>query len=82
MNNGTVRDKIVREEEDDIPAIISQSIDEGMRSFTLSLCELVQNEKVHYDTAMDYAPSREALASAVKGIKTSAQSLVGRMGRK
>ncbi|MGB0716490.1 MAG: type IV pilus twitching motility protein PilT [Phycisphaerae bacterium] len=82
LNNGTVRDKIVREEDEDIPAIISQSVEEGMRSFTTSLCELVQTEKVHYDTAMDYAPSREALASAVKGIKTSAQSLVGRMGRK
>jgi hypothetical protein len=31
---------------------------------------------VHYDTAMEYAPSREALASQVKGIRTSGQGLV------
>ncbi len=52
-----------------------------MRSFTTSLCELIESEKVHYDTAMDYAPSREALGSSVKGIKTSTQSLVGRKRR-
>lgn len=79
LNNSTVRDKILREEDEDIPAIIAQSEGEGMRSFTTSLRDLIETEKVHYDTAMDFAPSREALASAVKGIKTSAQSLVGRM---
>ncbi len=78
LNNSVVKDKIIHEEDDAIPAIISQSRQDGMRSFTDSLCELIETEKVHYDTAMDYAPSREALASAVKGIKTSSQSLVGR----
>lgn len=80
--NSVVKDKILHEEDEDIPAIISQCRDEGMRSFTDSLCELVMTEKVHYDTAMEYAPSREALASAVKGIKTSAQSLVNRVRSK
>jgi hypothetical protein len=49
-----------------------------MRSFTTSLCELIEKDIVHYDTAMEYAPNREALASAVKGIKASAQTLVSR----
>ncbi|MFQ5463727.1 MAG: type IV pilus twitching motility protein PilT [Phycisphaerae bacterium] len=79
LSNPTVRDKILREEDEDMPAIIAQCEEEGMRPFTTSLCELVQSEKVHYDTALDFAPSREALASAVKGIKASAQSLVGRV---
>ena len=79
LNNSVVKDKIVNEEDQDVPAVIAQSIEEGMRSFTLSLRELIENEKVHFDTAMDYAPSREALESAVKGIKTQAQSLVGRV---
>jgi twitching motility protein PilT len=73
-----VRDKILHEEDEDLPAIISQCEGEGMRSFTHSLCELIETEKVHYDTALEYAPSREALASAVRGIKASAQGLVGR----
>ncbi|UCF32425.1 MAG: PilT/PilU family type 4a pilus ATPase [Phycisphaerales bacterium] len=77
--NSIVKDKILHEEDDDFPAVINQCKEEGMRSFTQSLCELVEKELVHYDTAMEYAPSREALASAVKGIKTQAQSLIGRV---
>lgn len=82
LANSTVREKIRREEDEDMPAIIAGSTEEGMRSFTHSLAELVENEMVHFDTAMDYAPNRDALKSEVKGIKTSTQSLVGRMGRK
>ncbi len=82
LNNSVVKDKIRRGEDEDLPAIIAQSTEEGMRSFTMSLGELIEKEKIYYDTAMQYAPSREALASQVKGIKTSAQGLVGRMGRK
>lgn len=76
--NSITRDKILHEEDDALSAIIAQCKDEGMRSFTSSLCELIETEKVHYDTAMDHAPNKEALASAVKGIKTASQGLVGR----
>ncbi len=79
LNNSIVSDKILGEEDEDMPAIIDQCVGEGMRSFTLSLTELVESEKIHFDTALEYAPSREALTSAVKGIKTAAQSLVGRV---
>lgn len=78
LRNSTVRDKILHGEDVDLPAIIAQCETEGMRSFTTSLCELIEAEKVHYDTAMEFAPSREALASAVKGIKATAQGLVTR----
>ncbi len=79
INNPSIADKIRRGEDEDLPAIIAQSADDGMRNFTRSLAELIEQEKIYYDTAMEYAPSREALASAVKGIKTSAQGLVGRV---
>ncbi|MEE9295068.1 MAG: PilT/PilU family type 4a pilus ATPase [Phycisphaerae bacterium] len=79
LNNATVRDKIRRAEDEDLPAIISGSVEEGMRNFTHSLAELIESEKIYYDIAMEYAPSREALASEVKGIKTSTQGLVGRV---
>ena len=82
LNNTTVRDKIRRGEDADLPAIIATSTNDGMRSFTYSLTELIENEKIYYDVAMEYAPNREALASAVKGIKTSAQGLVGRVRSK
>jgi twitching motility protein PilT len=78
IKNATVRDKITNEEDGDIPAIIAQSEQEGMRSFTSSLVELIEADKVHYDTAMEFAPNREGLASAVKGIKSSGQSIIGR----
>ncbi len=79
INNTVVKDKISREEDEDIPAIIAQSEGDGMRPFTTSLVELIESEKVHYDTAMEYAPNREALAAAVKGIKSSTQGMVGRL---
>jgi len=78
LNNATVKDKIRREEDDDLPGIIATSREEGMQSFTDALAELVEKDMVYFDTAMEYAPNREALASAVKGIKTSAGGLVGR----
>jgi len=70
INNTVVKDKITREEDSALPGIIAKSEADGMRSFTLSLCELIENEKVHYDTAMDHAPNREALSAAVKGIRS------------
>jgi len=78
LSNSVVKEKILREEDDDIPAIIAQCGVDGMRSFTSSLCELIETDKVYYDAAMEFAPSREALVSAVKGIKSSAQGLVSR----
>ena len=82
INSATLKDKIRNEEDEDIPSIISGSTQEGMRSFTYSLAELVEKDMVFFDTAMEYAPNREALESAVKGIKTSAQTLVGRIRTK
>ena len=77
--NATVKDKILHEEDEDIPAIISQCREEGMRNFTNSLCDLVQADHVDRHTAFDYAPQREKLVSELKGIKAASVSLVGRI---
>jgi twitching motility protein PilT len=79
LANSIVKEKILHEEDEDFPAIIAQCKEEGMRSFTHSLCELVEADHVSREVAMDYAPSREALNSALKGIATSAQTLVGKI---
>ena len=79
LNNSIVQDKILHEEDEDIPAILSQCKEEGMRSFTQSLCELTQSDKIARDVAMDYAPSREAMMSRLKGIETAGPSMVGRL---
>lgn len=76
LNNSTVREKIRKQEDKSMPAIIAQSTEEGMRSFTYSLAELIEKEMVHYDTAIEYAPNRDALRSMVKGIKTHTEGLI------
>ena len=76
LANSIVRQKISHEEDEDLPAILHQCRDEGMRDYTHSLCELVNQDKILRTVAMDYAPSRESLASALKGIDTSAASIL------
>jgi twitching motility protein PilT len=79
LNTAVVRDKIRDGFDEDIPAIINGSIHEGMRSFTHSLAELVNKDMVTMQTAMAYAPNRDALASALKGVEVKAATLVHRV---
>jgi twitching motility protein PilT len=79
LNNSIVKDKILHEEDEDLTAILIQCRAEGMRDFTQSLSELVLEEKISRNVALDYAPNRERLVSELKGIKTAAESLVGRI---
>jgi twitching motility protein PilT len=79
LNNAIVKDKILHREDEDMPAIIQQCHEEGMRNFTRSLCELVLTEKIDRHTGLDFAPNREKLIAELKGIKTSTDSLVGRL---
>ncbi len=76
INNASVKDKIRHGEEDDLPMIVASATAEGMRNFTQSLAEMIEKELIYYDTAMEYAPNRDALESAVKGIKVSQQSII------
>jgi twitching motility protein PilT len=78
LTNSVVKDKILREEDEDLPGILHQCRHEGMREYTHSLCELVEADKILRRVAMDYAPSREALSSALKGIDAAASSVIVR----
>lgn len=78
LRNSIVKDKILHEEDEDLPAILHQCHEEGMREYTHSLKELVEEDKVLRDVAMDSAPSREALQSALKGIDAAASSIISR----
>lgn len=78
LNNATCKDLIRKEQDQDLPALIEGSEKEGMMSFTTSLADIVQRELVFMDVAMEYAPNREALSSRIRGIKTTAQSLIHR----
>ena len=79
MNNSVTKDKILHEEDEDMPAIMNQCREEGMRNFTHSLVDLVEAELIDRNTALDYAPNREKLISSLKGIQAASDSLVGRL---
>ncbi|MFI4897765.1 MAG: type IV pilus twitching motility protein PilT [Phycisphaerales bacterium JB059] len=79
MSNSTVRELIRESRDEDLPAVISTSKSDGMRSFNDSLAELVEREWVDLQRAIEYSPNREALQSILKGVQVKAQSLVGRI---
>jgi twitching motility protein PilT len=79
LNTAVVREKVRDGQDEDIPAIINGSIHEGMRSFTYSLAELVNKEMVAAHVALSYAPNRDALTSALKGVEVKASTLVHRV---
>jgi twitching motility protein PilT len=79
LANSIVKQKILREEDEDLPALLHQCREEGMRDYTHSLCELVNQDKILRTTALDYAPSREALLSALKGIDSATSSILSRV---
>ena len=81
LGEAIVKEKIREGEDTDLPEIISGSKESGMRNFTTSLAEMIEQGLVFTDVAMEFAPNREALKGLLQGIKTSAQTLVHRVKR-
>ena len=79
LGNAIVKEKILHEQDEDIPAILNVCRDEGMRDFTYSLFELVTGSHVGLEVAMSYAPNREALSALIKGIDTGSEGLISKM---
>lgn len=79
LNNSIVKDRILREEDEDMPAILHACQGEGMRDFTESLYELVEKSWITHGAALDYAPNREAMQSRMKGIDTASEGLINRV---
>ena len=78
LGNPTVRDKIRKGEDNDLPAIVGRN-EEGMQSFTHALAQLVRKEWVAMSTALEYAPNRDALMSTIKGVEVKAATLTGKV---
>ncbi|MFO0972741.1 MAG: PilT/PilU family type 4a pilus ATPase [Phycisphaerae bacterium] len=78
LNTPTCRDLIRREQDTDLPALISASEKEGMHNFTSSLAELVNTELIFRDTAMKFAPNPDALAGVLRGIRSATGGVIGR----
>jgi len=81
LGEAVVKEKIREGEDEDLPSIVSSNVESGMRNFTYSLAELVEQDLVYTDVAMEYAPNREQLVGSLRGIKATAQSLVHRVKR-
>ena len=79
LSTPIMREKIREGMDSDLPAVINSSREDGMHSFTQSLADLVTKEWVAKSVAMDYAPNRNALDSALKGVEVRAQTLVSRI---
>lgn len=78
LMNSTVCDKILHEEDEDIPSILHQCREEGMRTFTQSLVELVKSDCVSRETALEAAPNREVLTASLKGIDAASSAILSR----
>jgi twitching motility protein PilT len=78
IGTSTVKEKIRQGEDNSLPAIVSRC-EEGMQDFTHALSQLVKKEWVSIQTAMDYAPNRDALDSTLKGVEVKSQTLVNRI---
>jgi twitching motility protein PilT len=80
LNTPIVGDRIREGKDEDLPAIMAGSAQEGMHTFTESLTRLVEQNYVDLRTAERYAPNAEALRAKVRGIKVKADVLVSRKG--
>ena len=67
--NPTVRKLILEEMDNKLPDAIRMGREEGMQDFTMSLKQLVEEEYIDREKAMEVAPNREALKMALKGIE-------------
>jgi twitching motility protein PilT len=74
--NPIVKKLVAEGREADIPAVIRACQNEGMQDFTESLCQLVNKEYVDIKVAFDFAPNREELKMALKGIRSTASGIL------
>jgi twitching motility protein PilT len=79
LNTVTVADRIRDGHDEDLPAIMAGSTEEGMHDFTNSIAKLIEGEWIDLRTAERYAPNAEALRAKVRGIKVKADTLVSKV---
>ena len=71
-----IRKLIADEREADIPGAIRSGQNEGMQDFTESLRKLIVDGYIDLETALKYAPNKEELKMAIKGIRASAGAIL------
>ena len=76
LANPAVRKLISEGKEADLPTVIRGSQQEGMQDLTDNLCKMVKDGSIHPEEAYKYAPSKEELKMALKGIRTSTSGIL------
>ncbi|MBN2316339.1 MAG: PilT/PilU family type 4a pilus ATPase [Sedimentisphaerales bacterium] len=71
INNASARKLISDGREGDLPSVIRTSQQEGMQDLTYNLCELIKDGSIDPKDAFKYAPNKEELKMALKGITTT-----------
>jgi twitching motility protein PilT len=74
--NANVRKAILEENDEKLPDIIRIGKHDGMQDFTMSLKQLVDDELIDREVAMEVAPNREALKMALKGIEVKDPGII------
>ncbi len=75
--NSTVRKLIAEKRDNEIPAVIRGSYNEGMIDFTESLRQLVEEELISVKTAYAVAPNPDELKMRLKGISVAGGGIIG-----
>ena len=76
ITNAATRKLIAEEREADLTSVIRSSQGEGMQDLTYNLCELIKNGMVDPKDAYKYAPNKEELKMALKGITSTASGIL------
>ncbi len=76
ISNAAARKLISEGREADLPNVIRSSTSEGMQDLTYNLCELVKDGSIDPKDAYRYAPNKEELKMALKGITTTASGIL------
>jgi len=74
--NTNVQKAILEENDEKLPDIIRIGKLDGMQDFTMSLKQLVDDELIDREVAMEVAPNREALKMALKGIEVKDPGII------
>jgi twitching motility protein PilT len=78
LSSPSARQLIQEARDNELPDLIRASEQEGMKTFTRSLLELIQQGFIDPKAAYDHAPNADELKMMMKGITTSRTGLVGR----
>lgn len=74
--NAATRKLIAEDREADLLSVIRSSHGEGMQDLTYNLCDLIKDGMVDPKDAYKYAPNKDELRMALKGIKSTASGIL------